>query len=550
MKVYEVLAGAFRAEGARAVFALMGDGNKAWLVTMAGLPGVRLYSTRHEGPAVAMADGYARATGDVGVCSVTYGSGLTQIATQLMVAKRHGTPLVVFVPDTLSSDKGMGGQIDIDQRRFIEASGGVFQMLRSPSTAPEDVCLAFYKARSLRAPVVLNAPIDLQEAEYPLDWDEATYRPSAEMIPPRSALQPDPEQLAAAMQIFAAAKRPIVLAGRGAVEAGAREETLELAERIGALLATTLPTKGWFDGQPFSLGVAGLYLHQSLGELFAEADCVVAVGASLNTFTTVGGYLFPQAKVVHIDRRPDALIDQRRLADLYLQGDARATLHALNAGLLERGHRTPGYRTNEIAERLRSDARLVAIECAPFAGGEDLDPRELMLALDGVLPDDCLVTVGVGHFTSFPVMYLSNPRARTFEIILDFVTIGQSVPTAVGAALARPDRPVVAFEGDASFMMHLQELETAVRYGAHVLIVVLNDGALGAEYHKLRAAGLDPAESVLPTPDLVGLASAFGVPARRLASVSDAPAIARWFGAGKGPHLVEARISRSVVGPL
>jgi len=549
IRVYEALARAFAAEGVTHTFTLMGDGNKAWLVSMAEQRGMQLINARHEGAALAMADGYARASGKVGVCSVTYGSGLTQLATSLMVARRHRSPIVVFCPDTGTPDKGMGGQVDIDQRAFIEASGGVFHALRSAATAAEDVRLAFHKARSMQMPVVLNAPIDIQEDDYPADWDEWPYAPEAMLADPQRP-RPDPTVVARAADLLVSAKRPIIIAGRGAVQSGAREAIERLGSLTGALFATTLQAKGWLDDSTFSLGIAGGYLLEPRGHLFAEADCVIAVGASLNTYTTVGGYLFPSARVVHIDLEANPLIDLRRRAEVVIRADAREAVDEIAAALERTGHRRRGYRTPEVAAMLNPNPGLAALAAAPgTAAPGEVDPRQLFITLDRSLPPSGWFTVGVGNFTSFAVMYMTNPSGRVFDVNLDFITIGQALPTAIGAALACPGRDIVAFEGDGSFMMHVQELDTAVRHGARLLVIVLNDQALGAEYHKLLAAGMDPRQSLIPTPDLASLAEAFGARGLRVSCLEEAEAVAPAFKEARGPVVVDARIAK-VAGPL
>ncbi|MGH3680187.1 MAG: thiamine pyrophosphate-dependent enzyme, partial [Natronosporangium sp.] len=204
----------------------------------------------------------------------------------------------------------------------------------------------------------------------------------------------------------------------------------------------------------------------------------------------------------------------------------------------------------EVRQLLATDPRRAAIAARPasLATGT-LDPRELMLELDAALPPDATVVTGVGNFTWFPVQYLRNPADRRFLSTIDFVAIGQAVPTAIGAAIGQPGRPVVAFEGDGSFMMHVPELETAARYGVPVLVFVLNDGALGAEYHKLKALGLDPGESILPSADIVELAEALGARATRITDPAQARKVVDWFDPALGPHVVDCPTSRSVVGP-
>lgn len=546
--MHRVLARAFHAQGVRDVFCLMGDGNKHWLLDMAELPGVRLVHTRHEGAALAMADGYARARaggpGGVGVCAVTYGPGVTQLCTSLMVATKHRTPIVVFAADVETWMRDSGGHLDVDERAILESSGALVREVRDPDRAAEVVRLAFHDARTLGRVVAVLASVDVQER---LVADEEIPPP----IPAAAArLAPDPEALAQALQVLRAAERPVVLAGRGAVDAGAREAVDALAHRLGAVLATTFLAKGWCDDHPRSVGLAGGFATAQARDVLGRADVVVAVGASLNDHTTDHGGLFPHARVVQIDVLPHALIRNRAPADVYVRADAASALDALVRGLEEGGGPAgtwPGLGTRALTE----DPREVELRESPVdVEPGRLDPRHLLMALDRHLPDDALVVVGGGHFMAFATRFLTNPGGRRFEMVFDFMTTGQAVPEAVGAAVAAGDRLVVAVEGDASFLMHVQELETAARATIPLLVLVMNDAALGAEYHKLRSLGLDPSQALAEPPDLGRVAAALGGRGRRLTSLDQVPEIMSWFDPMRGPHVVDCAISRKVVGPV
>jgi thiamine pyrophosphate-dependent acetolactate synthase large subunit-like protein len=281
---------------------------------------------------------------------------------------------------------------------------------------------------------------------------------------------------------------------------------------------------------------------------------VIAVGASLNAYTAALGDLFGDARLVQVDSRPGGPelsaydLAARPVNPLHLSGDAKTVLSQLREAIPARAG---GWRDDDAVIRLLAvDPRQVAIENRPAALARGtLDPRELMLALDAGLPHDAAITVGVGNFTWFPLQYLRNPGRRDFYFALDFVAIGQALATAIGAAIGVPQRPHVAIEGDASFMMHVQELETAARYSVPVLAFVLNDGALGAEYHKLKAAGMDPAESLLPAADVCEVATAFGARATRLSDPADLARVLTWFDPSEGPHVVDCPTSLSVAGP-
>lgn len=545
MHVYEAMADAFVRQGTTIVFALMGDGNKLWLHHISRRPEVDTIHVRHEGAALAMADGHARTSGFVGICSVTYATGVTQLATSLGVAAKARTPIVIMAADTPTLEGGMGGHRDIDTRALVRATGALVHEVRQAHTAVDDVHIAFHRARAEMLPVVLLCRADILEAALPTVAD--AHPDPGRQWRQGEGVRPDPHALARAADLISLSDRCVVLLGRGAKHSSAEEAARALADACGAVVATTLPAKGLLDGYPYSVGIAGTYSLPMARQLLSQSDCVIALGASLNSHTLAHGGLFGDSTFIQVDTTGHALMAEGRVADCYLHGDASATAAAL-AEVVKPSRR---WQDDGLLARLSTDQRRLEMEAQPArVPTGTLDPRELMLRLDGYLPKTGVFIVGAGHFTSFPVMYLSNPQRRDFHTILDFATIGQALPTAIGASHSGSDEPVIAFEGDASIMMHIQEMETAARYGVPLLLFVMNDGLLGAEYHKLRELGLSPSDVELPTADLVDLACTFGWRARRLTALDDVATVVKWFDPDLGPHLVDCSIARTVVGPM
>jgi acetolactate synthase I/II/III large subunit len=540
MNVGWTMAAAFRAEGVSHVFGLMGDGNMDFMVAMREL-GAQVYDVRHEGAAVNMADGYQRASGQVGVATVTCGPGVTQLGTALTVANRHRTPLVVVAGDTFTTLKGMTELQDMDQRAFVEASGALFHQLRGPSSVAADVQQAFWLARTRRQPVVLNAPMDIQAAEA---VGELRYEPSSSRIIAGPPLHPDPASIEKAADMIAAARRPVLLAGVGAMAAGAREVIESLGERVGAALATTLPAKGYLDG-PWSVGVCGTFSTARTEPIMAAADLVVFIGSSGSEETLAG--VPPAARRLQLDREPTASLGGRPAEHLVV-GDARLGLEAIQALMVEAGFSGPGYRDGAYAEAFALDPLARELEQVDWELPQgQVDPRKVVGQLDRLLPEDCTVVIGAGHFMSFPIMYLSGRRKRRFLYTYDFGCIGQAIPTAFGIAVAEPSRPVVVFEGDGSAMMNIHEFDTIARYQPRLLVLVINDGALGAEYHKLRAKKMDPEWSVIGPADFAGIGAGFGNPAGTIQALGDVEREVEAFMAGSGPRIVDVRSSTTVV---
>jgi acetolactate synthase-1/2/3 large subunit len=539
LKVHDVLARAFAAEGVETIVALMGDGNMAFLGSVVG-ERIDLIQVRHENMAVGMADGYVRAGRPIGVAAVTYGPGLTQIPTSLLVAGRHRSPIVVFAGEPPLSDRYPGSAHEMNQRALVEAAEAGYVSVRSPASAAEDVAVAFHRARAERRPIVIGAAVDLQYSDAP---ETGRTTRDADRSPAREARGANPDEVARAADALAAARRPLILTGIGAL--GATAEIERLADLVGANLVTSIAAKGAFAGNPRYLGLAGSFADERTTTAFAEADLVLAVGCGLDPYVSQRGRLLATAHVIQIDIDPQASIASTRQANLLLNGDARLTTGALADALRDRGV--------AIGHGLPAAFDFAAVDLATFPCDPEpgtLDPRALMAILGDVLPDDCAIVVGAGHFSAFPLLYLPGRRSHRYIPVFDFGSIGQGMPVAFGAALAQPDRPVVAFEGDASLLMNVQELETIGRVRPRLLLFVMNDGALGAEYHRLGRIGIDPDLAAYERADFAAIASAFGVPARTLDTPAGVSDVVDAFFSGDGPLLVDVRASRRSIVPL
>ncbi len=537
MKVYERLAQAFVAEGTTAVFGMMGDGNMYWMEALDAL-GVKEYEVRHEGAGLGMADGWARATHEPGVCTATCGPGVTQLATALVTAARASSPLVAFVGESPSTDPEYIQAFD--QERFAQACEAGFVRLLAPEAVDETVRKAFYMAKLESRPVMLSAPMDIQQKAF--DDDAEPYKPSSALLP-AAPVQPNPEQVRKAADIVGRSQRPVIITGRGARWAGAGQAIIKLAERTGALIATTLQAKGWLSDDPWHAGISGFYGTRAAIELFQEADCVIAVGASMNRYTTEHGYLYPNAKYVQIDTKPHVLMGGGQWADCYVQADARLGVEALEAELAQRRVKGAGYRTAEVRARLANQYE----DRAKFDVEPGMvDPREVCLDLDEIIPPNIGLVMGSGASTGFTTMLFNRPRSMVLAGHW-FGCIGQMLPAAMGAMAATGNRPTVLVDGDASLMMHIGEIETAVRYNMPLLAVALNDQALGSEYHKFKATNHNAQLATVPTPDMGAVCTAFGGRGRLARSTEEVRSAAHEWLANPGPMILDVRISRNVV---
>jgi thiamine pyrophosphate-dependent acetolactate synthase large subunit-like protein len=321
--------------------------------------------------------------------------------------------------------------------------------------------------------------------------------------------------------------------------AGVTEQLVRLADRTGALLATTLRAKGLFASSPYHAGIAGAFSTGTARTLFAQADLAVGIGASLNYFTTEGGYLFPAAKVASIDAGEPRLRTELSL-DLLVRADARLAVDAVLAGLPAAAN--TGFHTPDVADQLAHDT---PVELRQPADG--LHPVDAVQELDQAMVDDAVFVIGVGHFWSFPIMYLSGRGPQSYHVTYDFGAIGQGLATAMGIATARGPRPTVLVEGDGSFLMHIQELETLRRSPTPLLVIVMNDGDYGAEVHKLRAKGLETDGARFGAPDFSAIATSFGVRGRLVVAPGELAGAVKEFLHDPQPTVIDVRIDGSIV---
>ncbi len=527
MRVAEVVGRALVASGVDHVFGVVGSGN--FHVTNAMVDaGARFVAARHEGGAATMADAYARTAGVPAALSVHQGCGLTNAVTGIAEAAKSRTPLVVLAPEAVT----LTSNFHVDQDAIARAVGAVPLRITDPTTAVEDTVAAVAMARDERRTVVLNLPLAVQDAEV----EEPSF-PAATVPPPGRAVgQGDLERLTAAVR---AARRPVFVAGRGARSPQARAALTALAEACGALLATSAVAKGLFRDEPWSLDVSGGFSSPLAAELISGADLVVGWGCALNMWTMRHGRLIaPGATVVQVDDTPEALGAHRELS-FGVVGDVAATAR----GVVRRlgSHAAEGYRTPELRERLATGLRWREVPYADTSDGGRIDPRTLTIALDDLLPQERVVAVDSGNFMGYPAMYLEVPDEQGFCFTQAFQSIGLGLATAIGAALARPDRLPVAALGDGGALMGAAELDTVRRLGLPMVVVVYNDDAYGAEVHHF--VGEDHATVTFPPTDIAAVGSGYGFESVTVRSAADLEAVRAWLaGPRDRPLLVDAKI--------
>lgn len=537
-KTFDILAQSFAQEGVACCFALMGDANMNF-ATRLSEAGCKMIYVRHEHCAVAASMAYARKTGRVGVSTVTCGPGLTQILTALPAAVRARLPLVVFAGE--APLKAAWYNQAIDQAPFVTATGATYRSLHHPGLMPTAIRDAFLEAQVTRRPIVLGVPFDLQNR----DWDGPDKLPvaSAQLHPRQSPVPPHPDDLALAANLVAQAKRIVVMAGLGAAEAGAAPACIALADKLDALLATTLPARGLFAGHPYNLNIAGGFSTETARACLAQADLVIAVGASLASHNSDAGKLWPKAQVLQIDTAPTAISQGRVAAQAHLRADARLGVTALTEAVTARPQ---SWRTPDLAQRIIS-APPDSLQFPPQPGRHD--PRDAVAMLEQHLPQDWQLVNSSGHCSYYFAQMPSRSHDK-FLTIREFGAIGNGLSFAMGVAAARPGETIVLFDGDGSILMHAQELETIRRHGMNILIVALNDAAYGSEIHKLRAEGLSDAGAVFGPTDLASIARGFGIGGETVTDLAALPGMIARFAQTGGAALWDVPIADNVYSPV
>ncbi|WP_432995287.1 thiamine pyrophosphate-dependent enzyme [Dactylosporangium sp. CA-233914] len=385
---------------------------------------------------------------------------------------------------------------------------------------------------------MIGIPVDVQQDES--EWHDPPLGPSSNTPRSRSAAS----DIERAADLITASRRPLVLAGRGAVLANARTSLEALGDQIGALYATSLVANGFFAGHPLSLGVCGGFGSELAHTVVPQSDLVLAFGASLNQWTTMHGRLIDGESVVQCDADPAAIGANRRVR-LGLVGDAAETAAALTAELVRRGHRATGFRGTPVEQQLRAYVPGEQFE----ANEEDglVDPRSVVVTLNRLLPSERTITYDSGHFHWFPTPYLAVPDAAGFVAAQGFQSVGIALGTAVGAAAARPDRIALVFIGDGGTLMQLGEIDALTAQGLRVVVAILNDGAFGAEVHHFEPMGFSPELVQFGDRDLAGVARALGAAAAAVRSIGDLEqAVTKWLAGSQGPLVLDCKVNPRV----
>ncbi|TMV09131.1 thiamine pyrophosphate-binding protein [Ruegeria sediminis] len=526
MHVFQSIARAVSDHGVGTMFGLMGDANLFMVDSFVRDCGGRFVPAAHEGSSVLMALAYAHVGGKVGVATVTHGPALTNCITALTEGARGHVPMVLLAGDTpVANPRHLQS---IDQRELVKTTGAGFEQVRAPDTVGMDIERAFYRAQVERRPIVLNMPSDFM-------WEKVRHEVRVLDVFTNPGGVAHGDTLDNAIGMIASARRPLILAGGGAV--AARDQLIRLADRLEAPLGTTLKAKGLFHGHPSNIDIFGTLSSPAAYELIAQSDCIVCFGTSLHDFTTDRGKLMKGKRIVQVDVEPTA-IGGGLHPDAALVADAGLTAETILYWLDEAEIPASGF------ARERDVGQLTRHPVGPDKTAEGyVNYVRALERLEAALPKDRILVTDGGRFMTEVWCRISAPDPQSFVVTANFGSIGLGLQEAIGAGLAAPDRPVVVFCGDGGFMMGgINEFNTAVRLGLDLILIIANDSAYGAEHIQFLDRQMDPSLTEFHWPSFADIATSLGGQGIQVRSDKELETALAALDSRKGPILIELRL--------
>ncbi|HBG22201.1 MAG TPA: biosynthetic-type acetolactate synthase large subunit [Peptococcaceae bacterium] len=490
---------------------------------------------RHEQAAAHAADGYARATGKTGVVIATSGPGATNLVTGIATAAMDSIPMVVFTGQVALPAIGRDSFQEADITGITLPIVKHSYLVRDVNELASTIRSAFYLASTGRqGPVLIDLPKDIQMAEaefsYPQEVSFRGYRVPGE---PNSAM------VYQTAKKIGLSRRPVIYAGGGVISSGAAEEIIGLAEKTNTPVVTTLMGKGAIaDDHPLSLGMVGMHGTYYANYAVSHCDLLIAVGARFSDRVTGNLDTFaPHAEIIHIDIDA-AEIGKNVGVQCALQGDVKLVLQELQ---------------RRIEGKPQSEKWLEQIACwkeeHPLTyeqDGDEIKPQYVVEQISELTGGNAIVTTEVGQNQMWAAQYYKAKKPRCFISSGGLGTMGYGLPAAVGAQLGCPDQLVIDISGDGSFQMNLQELATIVQYQLPVKIVILNNGYLGMVrqwqelFHEKRYSQTE----LIPVPDFIKLAAAYGIKGLRVQRTEDVPSVLEEAIKYPGPVIVDCVVAK------
>jgi len=465
---------------------------------------------RHEQCAAHAADGYARASGRVGVCMATSGPGATNLVTGIANAYMDSSPIVAF---TGNVPRAFIGKDAFQETDIVGVTTPITKcnfQIKDAKEIHRIVKTAFYVASTGRpGPVLIDLPKDTQTEVDDMEFDDGVslrgYKPNVE---------PHPLQIEKAVRLLVQAERPVIVAGGGVITSGASQELLALAELLVAPISTTLMGKGCVpENHPLSLGMLGMHGTITANKIVQEADVLLAVGIRFTDRSTGKVEMFcREAKVIHIDI-DSAEIGKNIRPHVPIVADAKLALKSIYDRLVKSFHKKErSLWMSRIQEQKKQQAEM--------ENTDGMTPPHLLVELRKILPHDAIITTEVGQNQMWSALYWKTYKPRTFISSGGLGTMGFGFPASLGAKVACPNVPVLDIAGDGSFIMTEQDLASSVSWKIPVTVIVLNNSVLGmvAQWQRMFYERRYSAVQLGKIPDFVKLAEAYGAQGVRVGS--------------------------------
>jgi len=521
-------------EGVEVVFGITGGAVLPIYDEMPKYP-IHHVTMRHEQAAAHAADGYARATGKVGVCLATSGPGATNLVTGIATAQMDSSPIVAITGQVATSALGTDGFQEVDTTGITLPITKHNYLITNVRDLARSVREAFYIARTGKpGAVLIDIVKDAQQAECEFEYPEQVYLPGY-----RPHVRGNQRQIKQAAEMINAAQRPVIIAGRGVLIAHAEEELRTLAEKAHIPVVTTLLGKSALpETHPLCLGMGGMHGEAYANLAMQEADLIFGIGTRFDDrLTSTASTFAPKAKVIHADIEP-AEISKRIRVDVPIVGDARNVLQAL----LPLVHEAEHTEWLECIAKWREDTLAHDIL---WQETDELVPQYVIRTIWEATCGEALMVTDVGQNQMWEAQYYLHNRPRGLISSGGLGTMGFALPAAIGVAMGRPDCRVWVVAGDGGFQMTLQELATVVQEKLPLKIAILNNGFLGMVrqwqelFYNKNYSG-----SPLLGPDFVKLAEAYSIPGLRVTKKEEVVEAVQRAEAMEGPVLIDFQIEQ------
>jgi len=529
----EIVIEALIKEGVDTVFGYPGGAVIPIYDALYDAPQIRHFTTRHEQAAAHAADGYARATGRVGVCIATSGPGATNLVTGLATAYMDSIPVVAFTGQVPTSMIGNDAFQEANITGITYSITKHNYLVKDIDELPYILKEAFYIARTGRpGPVLVDLPKDVQNATtskpYPNEVKIRSYNPHYEG---------NPKQIRLAAKEIDRSERPVIYAGGGIVSSEASKELCEFARLNRIPVTTTLMALGAFpEDDPLSLKMLGMHGARYANYAIMEADLIIAVGARFDDRITGKVSEFaPKAKIIHIDIDPTAISKNVRV-DIPIVGDAKDVLRKLTS-----------YTTRKKREAWhRKIAQWKEKYPLRYEENEKLKPQFVVERIYELTKGRAIICTEVGQNQMWAAQFYRYNRPRSFISSGGLGTMGYGFPAAIGAQIGRPNEIVFDIAGDGSFQMNIQELATASKYSVPVKVAILNNGYLGMvrQWQQLFYKGRYSQVDMSGVPDFVKIAEAYEVKGIRVEKKEDVDKALKEALSTKGPVVMDFRVDR------